>query len=583
MNFKNLRFVNKIVYEKSWFYSSLDTKIYLIFATICLLLFVYSILQIKFVDVDVEDFLGMLSHLTLAYWIGYVLIVFFSIKLYFDNKLKKDIIYIIYLIIIGLFLFGVPIFAEENARFPWSYYPAGEVKTVLNTKYIDTISKHPLMTYHTWPSLHLISATILYLTDIKIENLLKYMPLFWVFSVILLTFVTGKRLRLSSNQSFFASFLILTSFWLPHYYYGPPAFAYLLYLILFMFIIAFNKIEPDVSSAKVDQEKKITILRQKINTTILISLTFTSLVITHILTAIAIISSFTLSSSFIRTLHKKRNKFIIFFLLIFISWYFYLSPTMFETGITVLVQQIEKMDFFSFTKTEKYTAGTLLTRQIIHYSRLFYLGIWAMAMAFAVIFYRTGRIKVDNREQIKICFFWLLGILALFALKYGQAEIDDRIYLYSLIPMAYIATFVFNKKIIGILAILLILPHLPAHNGTESFDMVRTTELNGANFFVKNAVSNYNETYFSMWDTFINYNDPETIKLYGKYFDVTTKPDLSKVNTSDYIINSIGSHNFITYSYGFDPLDQWIKSNQDRVGLFYDNGHYQIYKNNKKD
>ncbi len=147
-------------------------KIYIFIALISIVLLFYSIWEIKPVLVDINDFLGLLSHLTLAYWIGYILVVLFSIRLYLDKQIKHDSIYLIYLIVIGLFLFGVPIFTEDNARFPWSYYPAGEVKTVLETKYVNSSSNYPLMTYRSWPAIHLISAFILYLINIKIEDLL---------------------------------------------------------------------------------------------------------------------------------------------------------------------------------------------------------------------------------------------------------------------------------------------------------------------------------------------------------------------------------------------------------------------------
>ncbi|MFZ3382692.1 MAG: hypothetical protein WA144_02085, partial [Candidatus Methanoperedens sp.] len=293
-----------------------NSKIYLIISLISLVLLFYSIWEIKYVVVDVKDFLGLISHLSLAYWIGYVLMVLFSIRLYLDKRIKNDIIYLIYLVVIGLFLFGVPIFAEENARFPWSYYPAGEVKTVLETKYVDTKSNYPLITYRSWPATHFISSAILYFTDIKIETLLKYVPLFWVLSVILIIFSIGKRLKLLSNQSFLASFLFLASFFSPHYYYSPVSFAYLLYLLLFMFIVAYSTINLKASSAESQKDENINFIKGKISTTILISLTFISLVITHILTAIAVISSFIFSSLFIRILHNKRIKFIMFFLIL---------------------------------------------------------------------------------------------------------------------------------------------------------------------------------------------------------------------------------------------------------------------------
>ncbi len=578
---KNSQPGNKFTYMGSWFSSPLDPKIYIFFAVISVVFLFYSIWQIKPVIINVDDFLGLLSHLTLAYWIGYVLIVFFSIRLYLDKKIRHDSIYLIYLVIIGLFLFGVPIFAEDNARFAWSYYPAGEVKTVLETKHVDPESNYPLMTYRSWPGMHLISAFILYLTDIKIENLLRYMPLFWVISVILITFSIGKRLRLLSSQSFMASFLILASLWTGLYYYGPPSLAYLLYLLLFMFIVVFSKSKPNTSPAEANKHENIDLIKDRIIHTVLIFLTFIALVITHILTPIAVISSFIISSPFIQTFRKKRTKFIIVLLILFIAWYIYLAPLMFETGIKEFIRQATQLDVLSFFKTEKYSPGEFLTRWIVHYSRLFFMGIYAIAMIVAYTLYMTGRTKGEHVELTKICFFWLVGILALFALKYGRNEIDDRIFLFSLLPMVFILTFTFDRKILAVLAVLLILFHMPAHYGTESFDSVQTTELSGAKFFTTNAVFDNRETYFSMWDTFIDYYNPERIKVFWRTMPVADKPNQSRIDYSTYIINSDGSHNFLVYSFGFDPLKEWIQSNQGNLNVFYDNGYYRIYRNSK--
>ncbi|NJD78614.1 MAG: hypothetical protein FIB08_16220 [Candidatus Methanoperedens sp.] len=559
-----------------------ESRIYIFTALTSIVLLFYSIWEIKPVLVDINDFLGLLSHLTLAYWIGYILIVLFSIRLYLDKQIKHDSIYLLYLVAIGLFLFGVPIFAEDNVRFPWSYYPAGEVKTVLETKYVNSSSDYPLMTYRSWPAMHFTSASILYMTNIKIEDLLKYMPLFWLLSVILITFSIGKRLRLSSSQSFLASFLILASFWTGLYYYGPPSLAYLFYLLLFMFIVAFSKTTPGTSPGEINKSENIDFIKDKsrITQTILIFVTYITLLTTHILTPIALISSFIFSSPYIQTFHKKRTQFIMLFLILFGAWYVYFAPVMFETGVKEFIRQAAALDLFNFIKTEKYDAGAFLTRWIVHYSRLFYMGIYAIAMIIASIFYITGRIKED-KELVKICFFWFFGLLVLFAFSYGRNEIDDRIFLFSLVPMVYIITLTYNRKILAILAILLIIFHMPAHYGTESFDSIRTTELRGANFFATNAVFDSRETYFSMWDTFIDYYNPERIKVLWRTMPVTDKPDPSIIDNTTYIINSDGSHNFLFYSFGSDPLRERIQLNQGNLSLFYNNGHYQVYKNNQ--
>jgi len=544
----------KIKFEKSWFSSHLNSKIYIIASLISLILLFYGIWEIKPVVVEITDFLGLTSRLTIAYWIGYILIVFCSVRIYLDKEYKNELTYIIVLMIFGLFLFGVPIFAERNARFPWSYYPAGEVKTVLETKYIDSISKYPLISYRSWPATHLISASTLYLTRIKIENLLKYMPLFWLFSVILITFSIGKRFGLSSNQSFLASFFTLSSFWTSHYYYGPQSFAYVLYLLLFMFIVTFSK-------------------TGKIRDTILISLTFSSIVITHLLTSIAIISSFVFSSSSIRSIHEKRNKFIIFFLIIFITWYIYLAPVMFETGVKEFIKQATEMEFFSFFKTEKYSSGELLTRQITHYSRLFYLGIYAISMIAAGAFYLSGRIKEENKELTKVCFFWLFGVLSLFVFRYGVAEIDDRIYIFSLVPMAIILVLSFNRKNLIMLSILFVILHIPAHYGSESNDQTLTTELVGSKFMAIRMNIAYPYAY--RFHTYIEFYSHDKINLPKETFWRLQPPNSSILDNVIYIIDSDQNHNYMIYAYGFDPITDIVKSINASVA--YHNGYYTVY------
>ena len=80
MNADNLK--TKFKYIESWSLHPLDIKIYIIFSMISLILFFYSIWRMKPIIVDITDFLGLTSHLTLTYWIGFIIIILFSIRLY---------------------------------------------------------------------------------------------------------------------------------------------------------------------------------------------------------------------------------------------------------------------------------------------------------------------------------------------------------------------------------------------------------------------------------------------------------------------------------------------------------------------
>ena len=51
------------------------SKIYIIFVFLGMMLLFYSMSEIKPVMVNINDPLGIISHLKPAYWIGYILII----------------------------------------------------------------------------------------------------------------------------------------------------------------------------------------------------------------------------------------------------------------------------------------------------------------------------------------------------------------------------------------------------------------------------------------------------------------------------------------------------------------------------
>lgn len=545
---------------RCWFSSSLDSIIYLIIATFSLILLFYGIWEIKPVVVEITDFLGLTSHLTLTYWIGFIAIVFCTLRIYLDPEDKNDLLYLIILIVFGLYIFGVPIFAEENARFPWSYYPSGEVRTVLKTNYVDSLSESPIMTYNSWPSTHFISATLIYLSNVRIESLFKYMPLFWMLSVILLSFSLGKKLHLLAKQSFLISFCFISSFWTFNYYYGPQSIAFLLYIILLNFILTFEE-------------------KNRIKKTLLVLFTFAALVMTHLLTSIALIVSFIVSSSYIKSIYKTKYKFILFFLCFIMAWYIYLAPIMFKIGVKEFIKQATESNFLTFVATEKYSTGYFLSRQIIHYSRIAYFGIYAILMVTALILYANKKLDKNNEYLNKIYFSWFFGILALLIFKYGESEIDDRVYIYSLIPMLLIISTNFNRRILIFISVLFVALHVPAHYGSESIDMLYSSELAGDRFFSDKSSLNAKDLYFYYPSTGIRFYNNSMILHpalpYKSILSSENKYNVTILKDAKYVLFTKQLNNFMIYSNDINLNEiQDIKNNN----YIYNNGYFDIYK-----
>lgn len=530
-----------------------NSKMYVIVAAISTILLFDSILKIQYVMVGIEDFLGLTYHLTFSYWLGLSLITCFSIKIYLDTEMKNGFVHILYLTIIGLFLFSVPIFAEENARFPWSYYPAGEVKNVIETGYIDTTADYPLMSYHSWTATHFISASILFVSNVKIENLLKYMPIFWIICIVFTVYSIGNRFKLPNNKSFLAVIILISSFWSFHYYYGPQSLAYLMYFFIFLIMISFGgRFEGIFISL----------------------LTISALIQTHLLTSIALLYSLIFSSKSL--LEKNRFRFLVLVLFIFMIWYVYVSPLMFKVGVEEVENQISNIKLFSFFDSGKYEEGTLLTRQITHYTRLSYLIIYATLMSIFASLYLSGKIENKNSRVIKICSAWMIGTLGLFMFRYGP-EIDDRVYILALLPMSMMVISSFSNNILIVTMILFISLHIPAHYGAESIDMVSTEELSGASFLAL-RINDIKEPYFYYYSLYLDYFSPNTTYWKQNRFLPGNKPNITLLDESTYIVDSNQVYNQHVYDYGYSPIKEWLLYNKYEIDYLYDNGGFKILK-----
>ena len=549
--YKNLNSTNKFEFPKSWFSGTLDSKIYIIYVSISLILLFYAIMEIKPVLVNSTDFLGLISYLTLAYWIGFLVLIFGSIRLYLDKQYQNTLIYIIYLLVMGLYLFGLPIFAEENAWFAWSYHPAGGVQNTLESKYIDTNSAN-LLSYNSWPATHLISAFIILIGNVSLGSLIKYMPLFWIIALIFFTYALGKIFNFSPNQSFLLSFMIITSFILFLYYYGPPSIAYLFFVIIFILL-------NDIS------------INRKNNLYTPLILLISGLIITHLLTSLVVIVVI-----FIMYLIERRLKTIMLFsITFFVSWYFFMAPYVLKfaaDNISKLIAVGNPVEF----------AGTNTIFQISKMLSHTYLGIYIILVILVTLNMFYNKSLLNNKKSIN-CIVWLIGIGSFLLVNYGS-EIDDRLYIYSIIPAAtYIILNISNRNkiLIGIMVIFAFL-HIPAHYDAESINMIYTTELYGSKFFALRVEPGNEHPIFVnyVFGPLLDYYHPLPFNERGginPYITGIYNPSNASLEDSTYIIYTKQTNNFLLYVFGYDSIKLWLESDNTSK-LIYTNGYYEIYK-----
>ncbi len=536
-----------------------NIKLYLILANISIIFLFYSFWQIKPVLTDVDDFLGLTSHLTIFYWLGLMLITLCSVLIYVYGHDKNNYAFILLLIYLSIFLFGIPIFAEDNAWNPYSYYPAGEVKNVLTSGYVNTTSEISLMTYRSWPAVHMISAFILTITNVQFESLIKYMPIFWLLSMIFLIFSVGRRFKFSSNISFAAVFLFLASFWVPQYYYGGQSLAIIAFVSLFLLTISKGKASE-----------------------IMGVLFYSMLAITHFLTSLI----YLVQTSIQLKLKYYSKELAILLFVICSGWLIYFAPYAFTSGVDELVQQGASGNPFYWTHKQTFAPVTYM-RTLINDFRLYYLLIYAIFMSLALLFYFAGGIGKDNKAKIKRLLPWIIGMAPLVVLQYGQ-EIFERLYIFSLVPAIFmIMSGINNKKIIPIIMILVIIPHIPAHYGDEISWQSSTVELKGSEFFAAkypfDNASARHKAYYGGEQPYIWFSKPDMILLplfLLSIFDIpegdTNTAVASMLNNASYVLDDKMMRDRFRYYYGFDPIHTWIVNS--KYDLIYNSNGYSIIK-----
>lgn len=529
-------------------------KLYTILVLISMILLFNSIWTMKWVVVNAEDFLGLVSHLTITYWIGLIIITSCSIMAYLDEELKNREIFMIISIVLTMFLFGIGIFSEENARNTYSYSNIAEIRTIQATNKVDIVSIYPLISYRSWPGYHLLSFYIISILNIDIATLIKYIPFLFLLLYILFCFALGSVFEFSLNKSFLLCIIFLSSLFSAHQWYpSPQSLALTIYIYLF-FILISN-------------------IKDKYFGHVMTIIMYTSIVITHFLT-----STILLISMIIQLIYGKITKssilninYVMIFSIIFFGWMIYLIPMTFKYGITTFLEQVTNMDFIYWKGTTKFVPTTHI-KEIVNFFRLSYAIIFVTMLVACVIKILKNDLPLKNERTIGTCAIWIFGVAPFVFLKYGL-EIFERIYGFTLIIVIFVSLLMFSdKKFFVVLMTLLIIIHIPAHYGSESTDMTTTTELKGSEFFAVNAEK---YPYVYNFGSFIRYYDPSFTPVHIKGIIWSDKiQDTSFIYNKNYryIIDSKKTDNFLKYHIGFNPIQNLSTRN-----LIYNNSQFFIY------
>ena len=535
-------------------------KAYSVPILLSIALFSYGAFQTTPIVVNVHDFLGLTSRLNPAYWVGLSILVLCSVLAYFDSGLKNAWVFLLVLLALALFLFGIRAFVEANPADPYSFEFISTAEHVMRDHHVDPFSRTAVQTYDVSPAIGLWSAALLYVSGIEALDFLKYYSLLWVVGYISITFLIARRLGLAANRAFLVAVLVLCASWtLWHNSFSAQSLALILYLLSFAFLIGSTKTRAQG---------------------ILGIVTFASLVITHGLTAF----SGVLSVGSVRLFSRRGIVGLAVFACLFLTWYALVAFGGFQMGVYMFWYVMADMDFFAcFRSSPGYSVAPSLARMASQAIRLAYPAIFGLCVATGVLLYLKKRVDPKGAAVIRFSLTWILGLAPLLLMGYGE-EIEFRFFVLSIVPMACIMVAAFSTRRLRaslmILMILLIFLHVPATYSTESIEQTTDSELEGARFFAAHGLT---ERWFYYGGSARNlfFFKPE-LRTNRTYIEGpasssrTGEIEPSYFNAVEYVLDSAQGRNFFIYTYGHDPLDAWKA--RSIVNLTYDNGDFRTYQ-----
>lgn len=537
-------------------------KIYLSLIFISLFLLFFSIWQVKPVIVSHYSSVGLVSYFTPAYWAGLALILVTSIFAGFDGELKKDAVFIALLLSLDLFLIGVGAFIEENAREPSTYYPFSEVKNLLTAHHIDLnlpLSAASMAPYQSWPAYHFISAAILTITGLDINEaatgFLMYMPLFFIVCFVFTTYAIGKRLDLTPNRCFLVSFLALSSLIVEMNNYAPRSLAMGLYLLLFMLLLT-----PRRTAAEV----------------IIAVLLFSVLVLTHGFTSLTVFPALILLS-----IYRKETRFIALFIVIFGAWYLYQASGAIEVGLRSIAKPMQMILFH--LQTEQYQVAASTARLACRYSMLSYVALYVVLVSGSAILLLARRITGQRRKQVISLFCWAIGVSLL--LLGGGGEVTLRLYLFNVVPASCIVVLSFSRRrmLIPLMCLFVGLNPFANYSLEAAWGQVLTTELKGTEFLAL-KVKPVERYFYAGPGQLTLYSDPNLVVQHSAWLPLHSlgpkKQEIRVLNSLKHVILGKMGNDSILAAWQEDPFAAWPQGESGgRADLIYNNGYFQIYEN----
>jgi len=539
---------SKIVFTK---------RFYFLLLFVSILFFLFSSLHIWPIEIEASDYFGLISHLPLTYWVGIAILLLCIIGLMIHPRRHNISVYIPTLFVLCVYLFGTTIFMMENPIIPSAYYPSSEVNLILQVGHIDHTESYPPFAYHTWPGIHFLSASLITINRIKIQEIIMYAPLIWAFIGALLIFGLAERIGIKQHHTFIVSLLFLLSTWGFRVGYMPIALAFLLYLSAFVYLL-----HSRPGSAEF----------------IVFLISFGTITMTHALTGLILLLGIILVS-----LYKRRWSLITLSVTFYVGWLFFYASASFEAGITNIIS-MPFQDIISLSSSIQDNSPSVAII-VSRYSQFAYVTIYSGAIVSSMILIERKRISLFYKDTLIVCFLLAIGATMVIVIPYG--ELFHRIFWFAAVPASCIIVICLNRPIVLIpLFIVLFSLHILIHFSSHTIqEEISTSEIKGTRFFAESVKPFAPYTFLLAGDPALIWSfDPVLVQNYGTSYMFTSDQamwhDSSSIQKFSYVIVSKQGTRIIQLHGQNNLFEKWLTSQESQKSfLIYSNGSFDIYHN----
>lgn len=440
------------------------------------------------------DVFGLAEKLDISLWIGLASIMSSLLLLTFDSDYSRyETLFLLEMCLLALYLYALPVFIEENIRFPDTWAHSSGSLSLLKYGSYD----QPLYTYaREYPGVFMFQSVAFLITGIEPTVLMKYYPIMPAVILVLTSYILFRKLIRDRRMVYLATLFFVTgSVWVFPNHFCPNGLAYIWYLF-FLYLIFSEK------------SQKVTFLSIFIAIVIILSHPITSLFLVLLMIVIPLGLFLAEKSNIAEKIRAPKQRswtlsyvFTIFFFVSWFTWFLFNATGTFagltKTAVLFLSSLSEYLTSGKFTErlstTSSHSVGQTLK---MLYSLLYF--IVSVTGTLYLLSERFGKKKKEHINMLTLMIAWIVGC-GIFGLATGfiqLGEFFERPLLYAFVPLSFLAAFSYKVKFGKVILVTVLLIGAPfsilASYSNETFEYPPVSDSLGTTFMLSHNITDIN-------------------------------------------------------------------------------------------